>query len=97
MDIHLLFCTHGNKCTRTHDAIHDTFVAITQDVGFHVGQKQVYLFLSTMFNSFPQRINIVLTKNGIHTLVDITIVDPTQANLLPRSYAIIGFSTFNVI
>jgi hypothetical protein len=83
MDIHLLCCTHGNNCTKTHDAIHDTFVAITQDVGFHVGQKQLYVFPSTMFHSFLQQINIVLTKNGIRTLVDITIVDPTQANLLP--------------
>jgi hypothetical protein len=83
MDIHLLCCTHGSNCTKTHDAIHDTFIAITQDVGFHVGQKQLCVFPSTMFHSFPQRINIVLTKNGICTLVDITIVDPTQANLLP--------------
>jgi hypothetical protein len=34
-----------------------------------------------MFNSFNWRVDIVLTKNGIHTLTDIIIVDPTQANL----------------
>jgi hypothetical protein len=39
MGIHLLHCAHGNKRTRTHDAIHNTFVAIAQNVGFHVGQK----------------------------------------------------------
>jgi len=25
MGIHLLHCTHGNECTKTHDEIHDTF------------------------------------------------------------------------
>jgi hypothetical protein len=96
MDIHLLCYTHGNKCTRTHDAIHDTFVAIVQDVGFHVGQKQLYVFPSTMFNSFHQQINIVITKNGIRTLIDITIVDPTQADLLFQSCATTRFVTFDV-
>jgi hypothetical protein len=39
MGIHLLCCAHGNECIGTHDVIHDTFVAIAQDSGFHVGQK----------------------------------------------------------
>jgi hypothetical protein len=37
MGIHLLRCAHGNEPTKTYDAIRDTFVAIAQDVGFHVG------------------------------------------------------------
>jgi hypothetical protein len=37
MGIHLLHCIHGNEGMGTHDAICDTFVAIVQDVGFHVG------------------------------------------------------------
>jgi hypothetical protein len=37
MGIHLLRCVHSNECTRTHDAIHDIFATIAQDVGFHVG------------------------------------------------------------
>jgi hypothetical protein len=31
MGIHLLHCAHGNEHTRTHDAIHNTFVIIMQD------------------------------------------------------------------
>jgi hypothetical protein len=27
----------------------------------------------------------MLTKDGIHTLVDVIIIDPTRANLLPSS------------
>jgi hypothetical protein len=96
MDIHLLCYIHGNKCVRTHDAIHNTFVAIAQDVDFHVGQKQLYVFPSTMFNSFHQRINIVLTKNGIRIIIDNTIVNSTQMELLPQSCATTGFATFDV-
>ncbi len=39
MGIHLLCCAHNNECTKTHDAICDTFVAIAWDVNFHVGRK----------------------------------------------------------
>jgi len=37
MGIHFLPYAHGNECTKTHDAIHDIFVAIVQDANFHVG------------------------------------------------------------
>jgi hypothetical protein len=39
----------------------------------------------------------VLTKDGIHTLANIIIANPTQANLLLRSCTIQGFATSNVI
>jgi hypothetical protein len=38
----------------------------------------------------------VFTKDGIHTLVDIVIVDLTRADLLPRSCATQGFVVFDV-
>jgi len=37
----------------------------------------------------------VLTKNGIHTLANIVITDPMRVDLLPQSYAIQEFATFN--
>jgi hypothetical protein len=83
MGIHLLCCAHGNECTGTHDAICDTFAIITQNVGFHVGQDQLHALLSTMFNVFCGQIDIVFTKYGIHTLVDIIIANPTQTDLFP--------------
>jgi hypothetical protein len=49
--IHFLRCAHGIKHIGTHDAIHDTFVAITQNVGFHMGQEQLHAFPSTTLNS----------------------------------------------
>jgi hypothetical protein len=61
----------------THDVIRDTFAAITRDVSFYVGREQLHALLSTTFNSSHQRIDIVFTKNGICTLIDVVIVDPT--------------------
>jgi hypothetical protein len=83
MGIHLLHCVHGNDRTRTYDANCDTFVAIVQDVGFHVGWKQLHAFPSNMFNSSRWWVDIVFIKNGIRTLVDIVITNLTQANLFP--------------
>jgi hypothetical protein len=75
MGIHILCCAHGNEHTGTHNEIRNTFVAIVQNVGFHMGWKQLRALLATMFNSSCQRINIVLTKNDIHTLANIIIVN----------------------
>jgi hypothetical protein len=38
----------------------------------------------------------VLTKDGIHTLVDVVIVNPTQVDLLLRSCTTQGFFAFDV-
>jgi hypothetical protein len=39
----------------------------------------------------------MLTKDGIHTLANVIIVDLMWANLLPRSYATQGFVASNVV
>jgi hypothetical protein len=38
----------------------------------------------------------VFSKDGIRTLVEVVIVDPTRADLLPQSCATQGFTTFDV-
>jgi hypothetical protein len=81
----------------THNAIYNTFVAIAQNVNFHLGQEQLHAFFSTMFNSTYQQVDIVLTKDDIRILVNIVIVDPTQMDLLPQSCATQRFITFDVI
>jgi len=83
MGIHLLHCVHGNECIKTHDAICLTFAFIAQDVSFHVGWEQLHALPSPTFNSSCQQINIVFTKNDIHTLTDVVIANSTQADLLP--------------
>jgi hypothetical protein len=75
MGIHLLCRAHSNKCIGTHDAIRNTFDAIVRNAGFHMKQKQLHVFSSTTFNSFHQGVDIVLTKDGIHTLASV-IVNP---------------------
>jgi hypothetical protein len=39
----------------------------------------------------------VFTKNGIHTLVDVVIADPTQVGLHPQSCTTQGFVASNVV
>jgi hypothetical protein len=95
MGIYLLHYVHGNKHTWTHDAIHDTFATIVWDVGFHVGREQLHALLKKMFNFSHWRVNIVLTKYGIRTLVDIVIVDLTRMDLLSRSCTTQGFVAYN--
>jgi hypothetical protein len=38
----------------------------------------------------------VLTKDGIHTLTNVVIANPTQADLFPWSWATQGFTTSDV-
>jgi hypothetical protein len=96
MGIYLFCCAHGNKHTWTHDAIHDTFVAIVHDVNSHMGWKQFHVLPSNTFNFFRQWVNIVFTKNGISTLTNVVITDPMWVDLLPWSCAIQRFVAFNV-
>jgi len=51
---------------------------------------------STILNSSYQRVNIVLTKDGIRTLADVVIGDSMCANLLPRSCTTQRFVAFNI-
>jgi hypothetical protein len=95
MGIHLLCCTHGNKCMGTHDAICNIFATTMQDVGFQMGWKQVHALPSTMFNFSCRQINIVFTKDDIHILIDVIIANPTRADLFPQSCATQGFVAFN--
>jgi hypothetical protein len=64
--------------TNTHDVICDTIVAIVQHVGFHMGQKQLEAFPLTTLNYFCWQIDIVLTKDGICTLIDVVLSLSTQ-------------------
>jgi hypothetical protein len=93
MSVHLLHYAHDNEHRNTRDVICNNFVAIVRDVGFYVARKQLHTLSSTMFHSSCQQIDIVLTKNGIHTLVDVVIVDLTQLDLLHQPYATQGFVT----
>jgi hypothetical protein len=83
INIHLLHCTHGKECIRTHDAIHDIFASIVWNASFHMGWKQLHVLPLVMFNSYCWQVKIMFTKNGIRTLANVVIVDPTHVDLLP--------------
>jgi hypothetical protein len=82
-NIHFLHCAHGNEHIGTHDVICNIFATIVWNVGFHMGCEQLHELFSNMFNSSYWRIDIVLTEDGICTLVNIVITNPTQVGLLP--------------
>jgi hypothetical protein len=92
-----LRCTHGNEHMGTHDAIHDTFAAITWNVDFHVKQEQLHMFPSTTFHSSHRWVDIVLTKDGIRILIDVVIIDPRWMDLLCWSCGIRKFVAFKVV
>jgi hypothetical protein len=71
----------------THDAICNSFVAITLDVEFHVGRKQLHALPSTTFHPSCRQVDIVFTKDGICTPINVVIANPTQVNCLCQSYA----------
>jgi hypothetical protein len=50
-----------------------------------------------MLNFFRSQIDILLTKDDIHTLVDVVIIDPMWTNLLFWFCTIQGFVAFDVI
>jgi hypothetical protein len=50
-----------------------------------------------MFNFFRQQDDILFTKDGIRTLVDIVIANPTWTYLLPQFYIIEGFVVSDVV
>jgi len=96
MGIHLLRCTHGNKHTRTHDIVRNIFATIAWDDNFHVGQEQLHVDPLFKFKSSCCQVDIVFTKDGFHTLIDIVIGDPMNSNLFFWSCIIQGFPTSNV-
>jgi hypothetical protein len=58
-------------------------------------QKQLHALPSNTSNYSRRWVDIVFTKDGICTLVNIVIVDPTWMDLLPWTYATQGFATSN--
>jgi len=39
----------------------------------------------------------MFTKDGIRTLIDIVVVDPTRVDLFPRACVTQGFAAFDVV
>jgi hypothetical protein len=76
-----------------YDVVHNTFVAIAQDVNFYMGWKQLHTLPLTTFHFSHWGVDIVITKDGIRTLANIVIANPTWMDLLTWSYTTRGFTT----
>jgi len=61
------------------------FASITKYVGFHVLHEQTHVFPLFSFYSLKQQVDIMFTTNGVHTLANIIIINPTQANQFHES------------
>jgi hypothetical protein len=88
------FTLHPWQWTHMHyDVVHNTFVAIAQDANFHMGWKQLHTLPLTTFHFSHWEVDIVITKDGIRTLANIVIANPTWMDLLTWSYTTRGFTT----
>jgi hypothetical protein len=95
--IHLLCCTHCGERMASHDVVWDVFTTITIDVRFHVSQEQTHVLPPHALQFLCHWVDIVLLINGVHTLVDIVIVDPIQVDLVPQVIFSCGVLTIVVI
>jgi len=66
MGVHLLCCTHNNKCIRTHDVICNTFVAIAQSFEFHVRWVQLMCFRQSCLTPFVKKLTLCPLKIDFH-------------------------------
>jgi hypothetical protein len=82
MGIHLFCCAHGGEKTTSHNVIWDAFVSITKYVGFHGVREQTHILLLLTIQSSRQRVDIVLSVDGIRMLANVIIDNLTQVNLV---------------
>jgi len=82
MGIHLFHYAHGGKRIASHDVVQDAFMSIVRNMAFHVLREQTHIFPPTSLQSSCQRVDIVLSIDGIGTLVNVVIVDPTQVDMV---------------
>jgi hypothetical protein len=65
-----------------HDVVQNVFAAIAKNAGFHVSQEQTHVLLLPTVQFSCRLIEIVLLVDGVHTLVDVVIFNPTQIDLV---------------
>jgi hypothetical protein len=60
-------------------------------------KEMVHVLPSKMFNSYCQQVNIIFTKDGVCTLVNLITIKPTQVDILVQSYSTQVFITSKAI
>jgi hypothetical protein len=96
MGIHLLCCIHGNVCMGPWCNLQH-FCCHCVKCWLPCGMRTTTCASFDHFQSSHWWINIVFTKDGICTLTNIVIIDPTCPDLLLWSYTTQGFVAFDAI
>jgi hypothetical protein len=78
LGIHLLWCPCGNECKTIHDTFQDIIATIVLESRTHVKREVSHLFPCYT----KRRMDILITSNNFHTLMDIVIVDPTRIDIV---------------
>lgn len=78
MCFHNVFTIHSHSHGNKHIWIHNTFVIVAWDIGFHVGQTQLYVFPQP-FLIPPINKSTFFTKDETrtHTLIDVVVIPNT--------------------
>jgi len=74
---HLLCFSHGGEQITSHDVVWDAFASIMINTRFHVSHKQIHVLPPLSFQFSCSQVDIMLLANGIHTLANVVIIDPT--------------------
>ncbi len=78
LGIHLLFYPCESECIVIHDTLQDTIATIALESGAHIQKEVFHLFLCYTWG----QMDIVITRDGFQTLVDIVIANSTRTNLV---------------
>jgi hypothetical protein len=65
--------------------VRNVFVSIARDMGFHASHEQTHVLPPPSLQSSYERVDIMLLVDGIRTLANVVIVDPTQVNLVSQT------------
>jgi hypothetical protein len=63
----------------------NSFVSIGIDMGFHVSHDQAHVLSPPSLQSSCEQVNIMLLIDGICTLANVVIINPTQVDLVSQT------------
>jgi hypothetical protein len=81
---HFHTCSHGGERITSNDVVRNVFASTTKDKWFHVSYEKTHVLSPLSLQSSHQQVDIVLSTNGIHTLVNMVIDDPTRGDLVSQ-------------
>jgi hypothetical protein len=78
LHIHLFWCPCESEDTTTHDTLQDIITTIVLESASHVQMEVSHLFP----HPIRRRMNILITKDGFQTLMDVAIVDLAHIDMV---------------